>query len=210
MATAAALDALRARIRALEGGPRIQRRRVRSGVDELDAALGGLPEPGIVEICGAEGCGRARLALALAARVTRAGRAVAWVDPRARLYPPAAHDHGVALERLLIVRPPEDGSAPWAWATEQLLRSGCFSLVVVELPPRDGSRRALSHTWARAAEHGHCTALVLSDRPTRELPADVRLSVGGDRLYVTRDRAGGPPGGTASLPPRPRAADPWG
>lgn len=209
MGSAAALDALRARIRALEGGPRVQRRRVACGVEALDEVLGGLVEPGIVEICGPDGAGRTRLALALAARVTCARRAVAWVDPRSRLYPPAAHDHGVVLERLLVVRPPEDGSSPWAWATEQLLRSGCFSLVVVELPPRQGSRRALSHTWARAAEHGSCTAVVLSERPTRELPADVRLSVGSGRLFVVRDRTR-VPGGSAALPDRPRRANPWG
>lgn len=204
----AALDVLRARIRALEGGARVERRRVSSGVDELDDLLGGLPVPGIVEICGPEGSGRARVALGVAAAVTRSGRSVAWVDPLARLYPPSAADHGVRLEQLLVVRPAEDGSAPWAWATEQLLRSGCFGLVVVDLPERTGSRRALSHGWARAVEHGRSTALVISRRPTRELPADVRLSAGDGRLVVLRDRVG-ISGGGRPLPRAPARAEPW-
>ncbi|MBX2797671.1 MAG: hypothetical protein KTR31_08390 [Myxococcales bacterium] len=189
------LDALRAKIRAIEGGPRVVRRRVPTGVEALDALVEGLPVPGIVEICGREGSGRSRLALTILARATASHTAVAWVDPLKRLYPPAAADLGVALEQLLVVRPPEDGSTPWAWATEQLLRSGCFGWVVVDLPPRSGSRRALSHTWARAAEYGCCTVIAISERPTRELPADVRLSVGEGRLFVVRDRGGRAGGG---------------
>jgi len=202
MGRSAALQALRAQIRALEGGPRVQRRRVPCGVASVDAVIGGLPTPGVVEICGQAGSGRTRLALAIAARVTHARGAVCWVDPLARLYPVAVVQHGVQPERFLVVRPTEDGASPWAWATEQLLRSGCFSVVVVELPPRTGSRRALTQTWARAAEHGHCTALVLSHRPTRELPADVRLSVGGGRMVVMRDRTG-TIGGSPPLPDWP-------
>jgi hypothetical protein len=206
--SATALDALRARIRALEGDTAVRRRRVPSGVGSIDALVGGLPQPGIVELSGPEGAGRARVALAVAATFGRGGLAVAWVDPSFRFYPPAAADHGVMLERLLVVRPPEDGSAPWAWATEQLLRSGCFPLVVVDLPERTGSRRVLAHNWARATEHGGCSALVLSSKPTRELPADVRLAAGAGRLFVLRDRTG-IPGGEAALPAWPPRASPW-
>lgn len=209
MGSAATLEALRAQIRALEGGARIQRRRAPGGVEALDGLIGGLPVPGILELYGPEGSGRARVALGLAAQTTRSRRAVAWVDPLRRLYPPAAAALGVHLERLLVVRPPEDGTAPWAWATEQLLRSGCFQQVVVELPPRDGSRRSLSHQWARAAEQGQCTAIVLGTRPTRELPADVRVAVGGGRLTVVRDRSGRY-GASAPVPAWPAGAGPWG
>jgi len=190
MGQSAALEALRARIRALEGGPRIERRRHPSGVEAIDRLLGGLPVPGVVEVCGADGAGRATVALDLAAAITTAHHLVAWVDPLGRFHPPAAAARGVALERLMIVRPVHDGTSPWAWTTEQILRSGCFPLVVTDLPPRTGSRRVLSHGWARAAEHGRCTALVLSQRTTRELPADVRLSIGDRTLTVLRDRGG--------------------
>ena len=191
MGNAAALDVLRARIRTLEGGPRIERRRAPSGVERIDTLVGGIPVPGLVEITGADGAGRTSLAVELAAVCTTARRLVAWVDPMARLHPPAAASRGVTLERLLVVRPVEDGSSPWVWATEQLLQSGNFPIVVVDLPPRSrgvGSRRVASHGWARAAEHGCCTAIVLSSRTTRELPADVRISVGDQRLTVLRDR----------------------
>lgn len=217
MAGAAALDALRARIRALEGGAPIRRRRAPCGVEALDALVGGLPTPGILELSGHDGSGRARVALAAAARATSAGRAVAWVDPLRRFYPPGAVDHGVDLDRMLLVRPPEDGSSPWAWTSEQLLRSGCFPLVVVDLPSAHGgarertgtSRRSLAHAWARAAEHGGSTAIVLVRRSMRELPADVRLSVGAGRLFVLRDRER-LSGGERALPEWPLRARPWG
>ena len=204
------LEALRARIRILEGAPPVERRRVDTGVAAIDELLGGLPEPGLVEISGPEGSGRSRLVGAVVAKATQAHKAVAWVDPQHRLYPPGLANLGIELAHLLIVRPGEDGSSPWAWATEQLLRSGCFSLVVIDLPPRQGqSRRSLAHTWARSAEYGHCTGLVISPRPTRELPADIRLSVGDHRVFVVRDR-GRAPGGAAQVPDWPEDAAPWG
>jgi hypothetical protein len=207
----AALDALRARIRAIEGGTVVRRRRAPTGVEVFDTLLGGLPEPGIVELSGAEGTGRFRVAFALASAYGRMQRRVAWIDPQSRLYPPAAADHGVDLASLLVVCPSEDGTAPWGWATEQILRSGCFPLVVVDLPePAAGEgRRPMAHGWARAVEHGRCTALVLTRKPARELAADVRLTVGGERLVVVRDRTG-MAGGEGAMPPWPKGASPWG
>jgi hypothetical protein len=182
---------------------------VSSGIASIDALIQGLPCPGIVEICGAAGTGRTRLALQLVAEATRLRRTVAWVDPLRQLYPPAAADLGIDLDRLLIVRPPADGSHAEIWATEQLLRSGCFALVVSHLPEQRGSRRFGGHQWARAAERGQCTAVVLAHRPARDVPAEVRLQTGFGRVSVLRDR-GGQPGGSAILPPIPSAADPWG
>lgn len=206
----AALDALREQIRILEGGAAVARRRAASGVEALDVLLGGLPVPGLVELSGPEGSGRARVAGALAAAITRVGRPVAWIDPRSRLYPPGLAGLGVRLEQLLVVRPPEDGTAPWAWAAEQLLRSGNFPLVVIDFPDRSGVKRALAHGWARAAERGGATGVVLAARPVRELPADVRLAVlpTEQQLVAVRDRSGAS-GGTVALPPWPEAARPW-
>ena len=70
--SAAARDALRARIRALEGSTPV-RRRVPCGVGSLDGLIGGLPQPGIVEISGPEGAWRARIAPGAAASFARAG-----------------------------------------------------------------------------------------------------------------------------------------
>ena len=207
-ASAVSIEALRAKIRAIESTAPVSRRRVPSGVPVVDGLIEGLPRPGIVEICGHEGTGRTRVALSIAAEVTRERHCVAWVDPLCQLYPPAAAALGVDLDRLLLIRPPADGGHREIWATEQLLRSGCFALVVSHLPEQRTQRRFGGHQWARAAEQGQCTALILGDRPAREVPAEVRLQTGRGRLAVLRDR-GGRPGDSAALPPLPAQADPW-
>ena len=210
MAEALSLDMLRERIRAIEGSPRVQRTRVPAGVDAVDELVGGLPRPGLVELCGAPGSGGARLAAQIVAVHTRQRLSVAWVDSMQQLYPPALADFGVELTRLLVVRPPSDGTAPEGWATEQLLRSGCFSLVVTDLPPLPrGRRRTGGHAWARAAEQGQSTALLLSTRPERDVPAELRLQLGGGQVSVLRDRAGRS-GQRSVLPTPPSHADPWG
>lgn len=202
------LEALREQIRLLEGGQRIRRRRRLSGVDVVDSLVQGLPCPGIVEICGEPGTGKTSLAVALVAEATRLRQRVAWVDPLRSLYPPAIAKLGVDLRRLLVIQPDADGTHSEIWATEQLLRSGCFSLVISNLPQRRKSRRAGGHSWARAAEHGQCTAVVLTRRPNRDVPAEVRLSTGDGQLVVLRDR-GGRSGGVVPLPELPEGAHPW-
>lgn len=212
MTAAVSLDALRARIREIEGSARVERRRHSSGVELVDRLIGGLPCPGLVEVSGPPGTGRTRLALQLVAAATAGGRAVAWIDPDRRLYPPALAALGIPLDRLLLVHPPAVAApgegGPVVWATEQILRSGCFPLVVASLPEqRQGFDRSGGHTWARAAERGHCVALVLGTHPRRTLPADVRLATSRSGVQVLRDR-GGRPGASAPLP-WPPPLDPW-
>jgi len=196
---AASLEALREQIRLLEGGQRVCRRRRSSGVEVFDDLVQGLPCPGIVEICGEPGTGRMRLALSLVEVLTRRHQRVAWVDPLRQLFPPAVEAMGVDLRQLLVLQPAAEGTQAELWATEQLLRSGCFSLVICHLPDRRGSRRAGGHSWARAAEQGECTAVIITRRPNRDVPAEIRLSVGEGRVVVLRDR-GGRSGGARSLP----------
>jgi hypothetical protein len=199
--TAVSLDALRARIRALEGR-QVQRRRDPCGVPELDALVGGLPAPGVVELHGPEGMGATRLAARVLARHALLGRPVAWVDVGRRLYPPALMELGLDLRWLLLVRPPAGHEA---WAAEQLLRSGCFPVVAIS--GVDRLRRAGAR-WAHAAEQGACTALVLARQPERALPADLRISVGASGLTVVRDRVGSF-GRRGSVTDWPAAVDPF-
>lgn len=196
------LQRLRERIREIEGGAPVHVERVRTGVEAIDGLVGGLPRPGIVELHGAPGSGRTRLALALAARLTAEGRLVAWVDADRTLYPPAVRDLDVVLQRLLVVRPPADRAV---WAVEQVLRSGCFPVVGVSGLDRIGNA---GPGWAHAAEAGGATLIVVSERPMREVPAVVRLAVGQGEAVVVRDRAGRT-GKGAPLPPWPEEADPW-
>jgi hypothetical protein len=215
MVAVTSLDALRARIREIEGAP-VVRRRVSLGVTALDAALGGLCVPGLVELYGAPGSGCTRLGLMIAASFQQRGEQVAWVDVPQRLYPPAIAEYGVRPTDLMMFRPPRERAA---WAVEQLARSGAFALLVVQspepapkstherpsAPPQD--RRA-GMQWDRAAEAGQCLIVVLSASPSRALPADVRVEVDAGQLVVHRDRYRATTG-AHPLPPRAMRADPW-
>ena len=167
----------------------MQRTRVRSGVRVLDALLGGLPRPGVVECAGALGSGATHLAVQMVASVTEAGEHALWVDTSASLYPPYIESQGVALHRCVVVRPPAPAFRWAGWVTEQALRSGCFPLVVVDVPAGLATQR-VGYPWARASEQGGCTVVVLTPRSLRWLPADVRLLCEGESVTVMRDRSG--------------------
>ena len=184
------LESLKQAIRAIEGGPSlVQRTRVHSGVYVLDSLLGGLPRPGVVECAGELGGGATHLAAQMVASITSAGDHALWVDTTASLYPPYIESQGVALNRCVVVRPP----APvfrWAgWVAEQAIRSGCFPLVVIDVPEGLATQR-VGYPWARASEQGGCTVVALTSRSLRWLPADVRLLCEGELVTVTRNRAG--------------------
>lgn len=196
------LNALRARIQEIEGRPVAGVASLPSGVRSLDEAVGGLPQPGIVEVCGKRGAGRTRMALAATAACTARGERVAWVDPAGLCYPPTAEGFGVTLSQMLLVTPEEHQAS---WAVEQLLRSGCLPLVVVVepvMPTGAGAR------WARAARRGVCTLMVLSERSVASMPADLRLTVQEREGLVKRVRAGGG-GRRFEVPPWPEGLDPW-
>jgi hypothetical protein len=198
------LEALRARIREIEGN-HVQARRRQSGVSEVDQLLGGLPSPGLVEVSGAPGSGRTRFALAIAAQLTQRGRPVVWLDFDRDLYPPSVVDHGVDPAWLVIVQPSVDRGV---WAAEQVLRSGCFPLVVLG---GDLLTRWAGQRWAHAAEQGGSTGLLLRSKPSRIIPSTVRLAVSGGRATVVRDRsqAAGPLGRAGLLPAWPSRGNPW-
>src|SRR4029453_8673955 len=104
-----------------------------AGLDEL--LLGGFPRGQISEVHGAVSSGRTALVLALAARLTRAGSLVAWVDPGDRLDPGSASVAGVHLARLLWLRGERRGRdtlLPAVSAVGTLLGSGLFEAVVFD------------------------------------------------------------------------------
>src|SRR5437879_7778603 len=120
--------------------------RLTTGLAVLDEALGGgLPRGRVAELAGAPSTGRTGLACAIAAAATRAGETIAWVDPADVLEPAAAAAAGVALARLLWVKPRSVSDA--CRAAEILLGAGGFGLVVLDL----GLSRARSCT-ARGSE----------------------------------------------------------
>ncbi len=126
----AVVEQLREKIRKLKAEPRQLVMALRTGVAELDD-FGAFRLGSGVELCGEEASGRTTVALSLVAAASREKRLSAWVDGPAELYPPSALSLGVTLERLLIVRPKTPGQL--VWTAMQLLRSGAFTCVVLDV-----------------------------------------------------------------------------
>ena len=128
--TTAVVEQLREKIRKLEAQPRELVMSLRTGVTELDD-FGAFRLGTGVELCGEEASGRTTVALSLVAAAGREKRLSAWVDGPSELYPPAAAAMGVSLERLVIARPKAPGQL--VWTAMQLLRSGAFTCVVLDV-----------------------------------------------------------------------------
>ncbi|MBS1149723.1 MAG: recombinase RecA, partial [Myxococcaceae bacterium] len=151
---------LRAEIRRVHAAPRQLVLSLHTGLEAIDA-LGIWRLGGCVELSGELASGRTSLALKAVAAAGHEGRLSAWVDGPGELYPPAALSLGVHLERLLIVRPKAPGQL--VWSAVQLLRSGAFTCVVLDLN-RTGVRLSLpeSKKLSDAARTGGALLVLLT------------------------------------------------
>ncbi|HEX3549745.1 MAG TPA: hypothetical protein VHT53_05185 [Candidatus Elarobacter sp.] len=166
---------------------------VRTGIPELDAALGGgFPRGTISTLEGAPSSGRSALAARLLGAATRQGLgAIVGVD----LFPPALAAAGVRLERLLIVRVGEPVEA--ARAADIVVRSGAFT--VVAIPALPSGRGTGAATWTRLASLAHRsnTLLVaLGEDASTELRYFASLRV---ETAIERVRWNGPSGHLGEL-----------
>ena len=105
-----------------------------SGFPALDAGLpgGGWPCHGLIEILAPQpGVGELHLLLPALAALSRAAPArwCAWVSPPYEPFAPALAAHGVAPDRMLVVRT----HLP-LWAHEQALKSGACAAALAWLP----------------------------------------------------------------------------
>jgi len=161
---------------------------IASGVPALDQLLGGgFPGGRLSEVAGPPSSGRTSLALALLARVTRAGELCALVDVADAFDPASADAAGADLERILWVRAPRLREA--LRSTERLLDARGFALVLLDLAIADlRIAPAAGPRLARLAA-GTGTALVaLSLTRCFGTAAEVALE-----LTPTRARFGGTP-----------------
>ncbi len=125
---------------------------VRSGLGQLDAALGGgFPRGIVATLEGPAGSGRSAVAARLLATATANGGLGALIElpdgPEGAFYPPALAAAGVDLERLLVV--PARDAAGVARAADILLRAAAFGVVVI---PAVSLRAAV---WTRLASLTH-------------------------------------------------------
>jgi protein ImuA len=197
---------LREEIRRLERRPARREGVVPCGIERIDAVLpgGGFPCGRIAELVGGPASGKTTIALALFASVGP-GAFVAFVDGRGELHPPAAAARGVALSRLLVVRPPaplprgggegRHATPSGLWAAEALLASGAFAAVAIDLAVGRtlGAMDAVGRRLQTAAERGGAVGLWLGAGP--RIPGALRLELATEGGTIVARRAGAARGG---------------
>jgi hypothetical protein len=196
------VEALREQIKKLEAAPRPSTFLLPTGIEALDALLGGgLPMGTVVELWGQAASGRVTVALRALARATQEERLGAYVDCPGQLYGPFAESLGVRLSSLLWVRPKT--AKEGAWAALQLVRSGAFAVTVLDVT-ETGHRFSLGEAklLQDAAAKSAGLLLVLST-PREQVEARVRVGLTAEGLHglraeVLRGRVG-----------HPRAHVPW-
>jgi len=143
-------------------------------IDQLTG--GGLPRGRLSELTGPVSSGRTSLALSLLARATGAGHCAGWIDGSDAFDPLSAHAVGVALERVLWVRPPSPREA--LRCAERLLETTGFPLVVLDLAGREDA--AAPHAWqrlARLAASAHSALTLLGTERRAGTAAHIALEL---------------------------------
>ncbi len=130
------------------GGPGLPEERQPTGLEPLDALLGGgFPRGRVSEIAGPASCGRTSLAHALLARATAGGGLACVIDRADAFDPISARDGGVDLARVLWARPP--GVPEALRCAEHVLRAGGFALVLLDLAMAHETPRVSQAVWPR-------------------------------------------------------------
>ena len=147
-----------------------------TGIAGLDAALpgGGLPRGRLTEMVGAAASGKTTIARALVEATVASHGWVAWVDAQ-RTLDPRDWTHLGDAEGVWMIRPHD--AARSAWCADVLLRSGAFTLVVLDGAPL--LTRAAAVRLTRLARESNAAFVVLGDHAggATQLGGAVRLLV---------------------------------
>jgi hypothetical protein len=109
---------------------------------------------------------------------------VAWIGPPFVPYAPALEQHGVSIERLLMIHPGE-GQKNRLWAVEQVIRSGSSGGVLAWIATADD---VILRRLQLAAEDQHCWTILFRPLAARRQrsPAALRLSLSPQTAAATR------------------------
>jgi protein ImuA len=146
-----------------------------TGFANFDALLpgGGWPVGAITELMPeTQGIGELSLLLPALAKLSRAGRYLVWIAPPCLPYPPALAQHGLVLNRVVLVEARDTPSV--LWAAEQALR--CPAIGAVLAWPAALDDRRVRRLQLAAETGGSCGLLYRP--PTAALqpsPAALRL-----------------------------------
>lgn len=179
---------------------------LRTGFSTLDGALhlGGWPEDGSTELlCDQLGIGELWLLLPSLLARSQLGP-IAWVNPPCIPNPVAWRYAGLPAHRQLLIRPTL--LADQLWATEELLRSGAFSVVLSWFSSHQLQDRQLRRLHL-AAKEGGCWHLHFRPsqcaQQTSPAPLRLHLSADADKLQLSIIKQPGGPAVPRLLLTRP-------
>ena len=135
---------------------------VRTGISEIDNAIGGLPRGCLTEIIGPASSGRTSLLISILAAATAREETCALIDAEDAFDPTSAAVAGVRLERMLWVRCGHNAEHALK-AADLLIQGGGFGLVAMDLgdtPPQIARRISLT-SWFRLRRAVERTPTVL-------------------------------------------------
>jgi len=148
-----------------------------TGLSSLDSALPnrGLPRGRLTELVGLPGCGKTTVVRQIIERAVADGWWVAYIDATRTLAPRDwAHVGANNKDGLWVVRP--DNPQRGAWCADVLLRSGAFTLVVLDGAPL--LTRTVAVRLTRLARESDAALLVLGDdAKASDLAGSLRLRV---------------------------------
>ena len=157
---------------------------VRTGVSEVDSAIGGLPRGSLTEIFGPASSGRTSLLVSILAAATERQEICALVDAEDSFDPVSAAAAGVRLDRLLWIRCGHSAEHALK-AADLLTQGGGFGLVALDLgdtPPRTARRISLT-SWfrlRRAVENTPTVLVTVAQQPNAKTCASLTLECARD------------------------------
>ncbi|MDH3627427.1 MAG: recombinase A [Acidobacteriota bacterium] len=144
------------------------------------------------EISGGQATASLTLVFQLVLEAQRQAEPVVWIGHRQSVFfPPDAARAGVDLEGLPVVWAPDDRAA--ARATDYVLRSGAFGLVLLDLGARPRLPISVQTRLAGLAKHHGTALLCITEKEDRQPSVGSLISL---RAHSVRSRR-----------PRPEAAD---
>lgn len=181
----------------------LQQNAIKTGFASLDRALpgGGLCPGTLTEfIVEHQGCGELSLLLPAMKRLTQQQQWAAMINTPHIPYAPAFANAGIVLERLLVVEAESDKDA--LWATEQLLRSGTFTMVLcwlcktnitaqrrLQLAAETGQAIAIAYRPGQAIKSVSAAALRIS-LSANPIQNDKHNKGNGLSLHILKSRGG--------------------
>ena len=149
------------------------------------------------EISGVYASATLTLAFRLVLEAQRLGEPVVWISGKGSVfYPPDVANTAVDLDALVLVRGPE--GPPAARAADQLLRSGAFGLVVLDLGENAHMTIPAQARLVGLAKKHHAALLCLTEKDRERPSIGSLVSIRADagrflcRASIVKDKRRGP------------------